>query len=172
MDYWRRRDAGDDVWLAHEYLPGRNFNWTSIWRHGELLAAASGERLKYFLAQVAVSGITGNVSHCQLIDSAEITPIASQAVRLADERPHGIYAVDLKEDAQGIPKITEINARQAFRPLLYTQGGINFSEVFVKAMLWGNDSKFAPSAIKVGLEMVRGMDFEPMFREVEEQEIS
>ena len=172
MDYWRRRDAGDDVWLAHEYLPGRNFNWTSIWRHGELLAAASGERLKYFLAQVAVSGITGNVSHCQLVDSAGITPIASQAVRLADETPHGIYAVDLKEDAQGIPKITEINARQAFRPLLYTEGGINFSEVFVKAMLWRNDYTFEPSAIKVGLEMVRGMDFEPMFREVEEQGIS
>ena len=46
------------------------------------------------------------------------------------------------------------------------------SEVFVKAMLWGNDSKFEPAAIKVGLEMVRGMDFEPMFREVEEQRIS
>ncbi|MBA63887.1 MAG: hypothetical protein CMJ76_16150 [Planctomycetaceae bacterium] len=165
MDYWRRRDAADDVWLAHEYLPGRNLNWTSVWRDGELIAAACGERLKYFLSQVAVSGVTGNVSHCQLVDSSTVTPIASQAVRLTDEIPHGIYAVDLKEDNLGVPKVTEINARQAFRPLLYTQAGINFSELFVKVMLWQNEDEFDPAVVKVGLEMIRGMDFEPIFRE-------
>lgn len=167
MNYWRRRDASDDVWLAHEYLPGRNLNWTSVWRSGELVAAASGERLKYFLAQVAVSGVTGNVSHCRLVDSSAITPIASKAVCLADEIPHGLYAVDLREDSQGVPKVTEINGRQAFRPLLYTKGGVNFSEVFVKAMLWQHEYEDAPPTVKVGLEMVRGMDFEPIFREFE-----
>ena len=130
MDYWRRRDAADDVWLAHEYLPGRNLNWTSIWKQGELVAAACGERLKYFLSQVAVSGVTGNVSHCRLVDSSAVTPIASQAVRLADPHPHGIYAVDLREDSQGIACVTEINGRQAFRPLLYTQEASIFQTCF------------------------------------------
>ncbi len=167
MDYWRRRDAGDDVWLAHEYLPGRNLNWTSIWKDGELVVAACGERLQYFLSQVAVSGITGNVSHCRLVDSALITPIASQAVRLADARPHGIYAVDLREDKQGNPKVTEINGRQAFRPLLYTQGGINFSKVFVQVMLMIDHQPVEQPVVELGLEMVRGMDFEPIFRNPE-----
>tara|TARA_Y100001960_G_scaffold91052_2_gene97995 strand:+ start:3148 stop:4197 length:1050 start_codon:yes stop_codon:yes gene_type:complete len=167
MDYWRRRDAAEDVWLAHEYLPGRNLNWTSIWKQGELIAAACGERLKYFLSQVAVSGVTGNVSHCQLVDSTAVTPIASQAVRLADPQPHGIYAVDLREDAQGIPKVTEINARQAFRPLLYTHGGINFSKIFVEAMLFEHELTQRQWDVNVGLEMVRGMDFEPLFRKAE-----
>ncbi len=169
MDYWRRREAGEDVWLAHEYLPGRNLNWTSIWLHGQLIAAACGERLKYFLSQVSVSGVTGNVSHCKLADSSEITPIASQAVRLADERPHGIYAVDLRENQRGEAKVTEINGRQAFRPLLYTRAGANFSELFVKAMLGDEDFVFDATQLKVGLEMVRGMDFEPMFRDLDSQ---
>lgn len=165
MDYWRRRDAADDVWLAHEYLPGRNLNWTSIWKQGELVAAACGERLKYFLSQVAVSGVTGNVSHCRLVDSSAVTPIASQAVRLADPHPHGIYAVDLREDSQGNARVTEINGRQAFRPLLYTQGGINFSDLFVQSMLFEDTVAPEPATVTIGLEMVRGMDFEPLFRQ-------
>ena len=44
---------------------------------------------------------------------------------------------------------------------------MNFSEVFVKAMLWQHEYEDAPPTVKVGLEMVRGMDFEPIFREFE-----
>ena len=129
------------------------------------MAAACGERLKYFLSQVAVSGVTGNVSHCRLVDSSAVTPIASQAVRLADPHPHGIYAVDLREDSQGIACVTEINGRQAFRPLLYTQGSINFSDLFLQSMLFEDTVAAEPATVTIGLEMVRGMDFEPLFRQ-------
>ena len=168
IEYWRRQNTGDspDVWLAHEYLPGRNLNWTSVWNNGQLVAAAAGERLKYFMAQVAISGVTGNVSRCQLVDSSEIQDTAIQAVTLADDHPHGIYAVDLREDANGQALVTEINARNAFRPLLYAAGGINFPAILVESFL-GTDGSgdFNCQQVTLGLEMVRGMDFAPMFRE-------
>ena len=168
IEYWRRQNAGHspDVWLAHEYLPGRNLNWTSVWNNGQLVAAAAGERLKYFMAQVAVSGVTGNVSHCQLIDSSEIQNTAIQAVTLADDHPHGIYAVDLREDVNGTAQVTEINARNAFRPLLYAAGGVNFPAILVESLLCTDaSSDFNCPQVTLGLEMVRGMDFAPMFRE-------
>jgi len=169
IEYWRKQNTADahDVWLAHEYLPGRNLNWTSVWNNGKLVAAAAGERLKYFMAEVAISGVTGNVSRCQLIDSSEIHDTAIQAVTLADDHPHGIYAVDLREDANGIARVTEINARNAFRPLLYAAGGVNFPAILVASLLGNDDSAddFNYQQITLGLEMVRGMDFAPMFRE-------
>ncbi len=168
IDYWRRQNTGDspDVWLAHEYLPGRNLNWTSVWNNGQLVASAAGERLKYFMAQVAISGVTGNVSHCQLIDSSEIQNTAIQAVMLADDHPQGIYAVDLREDINGKALVTEINARNAFRPLLYAAGGVNFPAILVESLLGiDGNGDFNCEQITLGLEMVRGMDFAPMFRE-------
>ena len=49
MDYWRRRDAADDVWLAHEYLPGRNLNWTSIWKQGGFGGSCLWRAIEIFL---------------------------------------------------------------------------------------------------------------------------
>ena len=166
MEYWRSRDAGDDVWLAHEYLPGRNLNWTSVWKEGELIAAATGERLKYFMEQVAISGVTGNVSHCQLIDGSQIHETAIQAVELAAPRPHGIYAVDLRENHEGQAMVTEINARNAFRPLLFAQGQVNFPAIMIDSFLYDqSNADVTTGSAQVGLEMVRGMDFPPLFRE-------
>ena len=168
IEYWRGQNTGDahDVWLAHEYLPGRNLNWTSVWNNGQLVAAAAGERLKYFMAEVAISGVTGNVSRCQLINRSEIQDTAIQAVTLADDHPHGIYAVDLREDSNGKARVTEINARNAFRPLLYAAGGVNFPEILVASLLGtAGNVDFSCKQVAIGLEMVRGMDFAPMFRE-------
>ena len=168
IEYWRGQNTGDahDVWLAHEYLPGRNLNWTSVWNNGQLVAAAAGERLKYFMAEVAISGVTGNVSRCQLIDSSEIQDTAIQAVTLADDHPHGIYAVDLREDSNDKARVTEINARNAFRPLLYAAGGVNFPAILVASLLGtAGNGDFSRKQVAIGLEMVRGMDFAPMFRE-------
>jgi hypothetical protein len=168
IEYWRRQNADEspDVWLAHQYLPGRNLNWTSVWNNGQLVAAAAGERLKYFMAEVAISGVTGNVSRCQIIDSSKIQDTAIQAVTLADDHPHGIYAVDLREDINGKALVTEINARNAFRPLLYAAGGVNFPAILIASLLGpANGVNFKHEKITLGLEMVRGMDFAPMFRE-------
>lgn len=165
IEYWRRRDKSDDIWLAHEYLPGRNFNWTSIWHNGTLIACCTGQRLKYFLAQVAVSGITGNVSNAVLVQSDYINETCIEAIERLDERATGIYSVDIKESFEDEPIITEVNGRQAFRPMLYTTGGANFSRIFADLHLYGKqpDDPFFDEAAQ-GWEIIRGMDHKPLFR--------
>ena len=168
IQYWRNRDKSDDVWLAHEFLPGRNFNWTSIWHEGSLIACCTGQRLKYFLSQVAVSGITGNVSNAVLVQSDYINETCMEAIERLDERATGIYSVDIKESFEDDPIITEINGRPAFRPYLYTTGGANFSRIFADLHLYGikpADPFFDQDA--QGWEIVRGMDHEPLFRKHE-----
>ena len=165
IEYWARRSNSKQSWLCHEYLPGRNLNWTAVWYEGELVTSCTGERLKYFLADVAVSGITGNVSHCQIVPGMAANEVAKQAVQTVFQKPHGVFAVDLREDKDGRPLVTEINARQAFRPLLYTTSGCNFSAIIAELFLHGkrpNLPKF--DAGEAGWEMIRGMDFEPLFR--------
>ena len=165
IDYWRRRGGEEDQWLLHQYLPGRNLNWTSIWWQGELVVSAAGERLAYFLSEVAVSGITGNVSHARTVVDDSLNEIASRAVRAMDADPHGVYSVDLREASEGVPLVTEINARQAFRPLLYTHSGVNFSAVLADLALHDKQPDLpAMNAQVAGMEIIRGMDFEPLFR--------
>ena len=165
IDYWRRRGGEEDQWLLHQYLPGRNYNWTSLWWQGELVVSAAGERLAYFLSQVAVSGITGNVSHARTVVDDCLNETASRAVRAMDEAPHGVYSVDLREASKGVPLVTEINARQAFRPLLYTHGGVNFSALLADLALHDKQPDLpAMNAQVAGMEIIRGMDFEPLVR--------
>jgi carbamoyl-phosphate synthase large subunit len=152
-------------WIAHRYLPGRNLNWTSIWWNGELVASAAGERLAYFLASVAVSGITGNVSWCRTVPEGDAGHIAEQLIRTLGGRPHGVFSVDLKEDPEGRPLVTEINGRTAFRPLLYTRAGFNVPAVYAGLVLDGRrPDRIGGDAARAGWEMVRNMDVEPLFR--------
>ncbi len=170
-DMWMNKIAtGSEFgyeWMIHEFLPGRNYNWTSLWKDGELLMSASGERLEYFLADVSISGITGNVSNCRTINSKKIEEISIEAVKHSINQPSGIFSVDLKGDKNDHPIVTEINARQAFRPLLYAKSGKNFSSAFIDSFLYGLElDPEALNEIPNHLEMVRGMDFSPIFREI------
>ena len=82
-----------------------------------------------------------------------------------DESPHGVYSVDLREASKGAPLVTEINARQAFRPLLYTHSGVNFSALLADLALHDKQPDLpAMNAQVAGMEIIRGMDFEPLVR--------
>ena len=47
---------------------------------------------------------------------------------------HGIFTIDLKEDATGTPKITEINVRNVAFNGCFAQLGANFSEDVVRPL--------------------------------------
>ncbi len=164
IQYWKDVKGATDEWLAHEYLPGRNLNWTSLWYNGDLITSVTGERLKYFLADSSVSGITGNVSHCRTTKGGAVNEAAEAAVRAVIKKPHGLFSVDLCEDKDGIPKLTEINARCAFRPLLLARAGVNFPRVLADIVLYNKLPNLPRyDAATIGVEMHRGMDVEPVF---------
>ena len=158
---WSARRAATD-WVLQEYLPGRNFNCTLLYARGTLCAWAAMERLGYFLAEAAPSGITGQVKLCRTVAEEQVLQAARRAVELLDPRPHGVYSVDLREDVQGCPRVTEINPRLAGRPWLYTQAGCNLPEL---ALRWLTPPPAEPPEAvrspRPGWTLYRQLDCEP-----------
>ena len=68
------------------------------------------ERLEYPLKHISPSGITGTPTVSRIIIEDEVNRIGEKAVRTMDQRPHGNYAVDLKEDLNGKFCVTEIDS--------------------------------------------------------------
>jgi carbamoyl-phosphate synthase large subunit len=99
--------------ILAEFLPGRDFNVSTLYQNGEHVVGKVYERLSYWHSDVSMSGMgsTPNSS----VTVADIEPIrrANHAVEAVCAefrmRPHGYFNVDLKCNAQGDPFVTEIN---------------------------------------------------------------
>ncbi|HKI87279.1 MAG TPA: ATP-grasp domain-containing protein, partial [Thermoanaerobaculia bacterium] len=161
--YWQRQGRRDQ-WVLQEYLPGRNLNWTGLFHRGTLLASAAMERLRYFLGNATVSGVSGQVALCATVDPQEVEEVARRVVTRLEREPSGLYSVDLRLASDGNPKVTEINPRLAGRPWLYTNAGINLPLASVRA-LTGLDPGDAldSNGFRIGLHLYRQLDVEPIF---------
>ncbi len=110
MRLWvERGEAQWEHFALQEYLPGRNIAWDSLWFQGRLVTSFSRERLEYIFPNVSPSGITGTPVVSRTISDGRVDEAGEAAVRAIDQRPHGFYSVDMKENAESIPCITEVN---------------------------------------------------------------
>lgn len=141
---WMLINPGVEEFLASEFLPGRNLACKLLYFEGELVRAAVGERVNYVMAKVAPSGITGNTSFGRLLNDEQVFDVSRKALEEVMEKTkankHGFFTVDLKEDFNGQPKVTEINVRMVAFNGCFAQGGANFSEDIIR--LLDNDSQF------------------------------
>ncbi len=113
INYWRSRGK-DWEFIAQEYCKGRNIGFHSLWKDGELVTSMARERLQYFYPHLAPSGITGTPSVQRTIHDDRVNAIGTEAVLAIDPNFSGIACVDLKENDQGTPCPTEINAGRMF----------------------------------------------------------
>jgi carbamoyl-phosphate synthase large subunit len=113
INYWKARKK-DWQFIAQEYLGGRNIGFHSLWKEGELVTSMARERLEYIYPHLAPSGITGTPSIQRTIHDDKINKIGTEAVLAIDQNFTGIACVDLKENNEGIPCATEINAGRMF----------------------------------------------------------
>jgi biotin carboxylase len=93
-----------------EYLPGRHFIVQSVWHNGGLLRAQAIEVLSYFAAGNNPSGTFSLSCLAKTVAAPEAVEVALKAVRALEQHPSGAFCVELKETADRIPSITEINA--------------------------------------------------------------
>ncbi len=160
--YWQNRGLRCS-WLMQQFLPGRNFNWTALYREGERLAWASMERHEYFLAGVAPSGVTGQVQLCETVAEEAVSEVSERIVRQLDPRPHGLYSVDLREDADGRPRVTEVNPRPAGRPYLFARAGANLPLAALRALSGESPGDaVAAEGCRPGVHLYRQLDMGPM----------
>jgi len=103
--------ARPDEFILQEYLPGRDLAFDSLWFGGKLITSYARERLEYPFRHISLSGITGTPSVARILHNEKINAVGISAVQALNPRPHGVYSVDLKEDANGNPRVTEVDGK-------------------------------------------------------------
>jgi carbamoyl-phosphate synthase large subunit len=160
---WIDHHRGWGHFIASRFLPGRNLTWCGLFRDGRLLAAQTRERLEYVIPHVSPSGITGAPAVTRTVAEPVLHRVGEAAVRIISPRPNGAYFVDFKEDAEGQPRITEINAGRFGTTIhFYTAAGCNFPYLLVRAA-FGEPIDGAPlvDPIPVGTYWIRTLDCGP-----------
>jgi len=113
VNYWKARGM-KWAFIAQEHLPGKNIGFHSLWKNGELVTSMARERIEYIYPHLAPSGVTGTPAVQRTIHDENVNKIATEAVLAIDPNFNGIACVDLKENREGIPCVTEINAARMF----------------------------------------------------------
>ena len=138
LGYWWAHDETMEF-MAEEYLPGREFAFTSVWYRGELICSAARERVeKCTNLQLGDLGTTSTYIVGRSVHDERVNDTATRAILVLDETPNGIYSVDLKEDGAGVVRPTECNAgRFHTTSLFWAEAGCNMPYLFVDLALKG-----------------------------------
>ena len=137
IHYWRatKQLESKDFMIA-EYLPGREFAFQSLWKGGQLLTSQARERLEYVFGNLSPSGQSSSPSVARTVHRSDVNKIATQAVLAIDRKATGIFCVDLKENKDGVPCVTEINAGRFFTTsYFFAKSGSNMPWYYVKMVL-------------------------------------
>jgi len=111
IEHWEAlREVDPASFMLAEYLPGRDFFCQSLWKAGRLVLVKTCERLSYFGGENSPSGVSSLYSLAKTVMDPRVVDVSSRALRALDPEPTGTFSVDLKENADGVPCVTEINA--------------------------------------------------------------
>lgn len=108
IDSWVRLRGGRAAsFTLSEYLPGRDFSCQSLWHEGALVLTKTFERVTAFGGQPGASSVA---ALAKTVREPRVAEVCAAAVRAVDRRASGIYCFDVRENARGVPCLTEINA--------------------------------------------------------------
>lgn len=138
LSQWIAMNSDVTEYIATEYLPGRNLACKLLYFNDRLLATASAERVKYIMAKIAPSGITGNTSFGRLLNEPGLVDISVDALKNVSGKTYtglnGIFTIDFKEDRYGKPKITEINIRHVAFTSSFAAAGANLPLLTLRSL--------------------------------------
>ena len=159
VEYWR----GWGEMAASEYLPGDNLTWMGLFDRGELIASQGRRRLAYVIPHVSPSGITGAPAISETIHDDEVNRLGLAAVKAIDPSYHGVAFVDMKGDAEGQPRITEVNAgRFGTTHFFYSAAGANFPEYLLRLAAGETLDVPKSNVLPEGLVWIRTLDAGPV----------
>lgn len=166
---WMALNPDARQFMVSDFLPGRNLACLLLYHQGRLLKTGGYERLEYFMARTALSGITGNICKGRLLNDAAALRVSCQAIEhlcaLTGEAMSGLVTVDLREDAHGQPRITEINLRPVAAASAFAEvPGANLIEAWLLATL-GEPEAAGPLEVAYppGNRILRDIDGRPIF---------
>jgi carbamoyl-phosphate synthase large subunit len=145
--------------MAAEFLPGREFAYQSVWRNGELVAGQARERVEYLYGHLTPHGQTSTPAVARTVREPEVDAVAMAAIRALDPEPRGAYCVDLKEAADGRPRVTEINAGRFFTTSnFFAAAGLNMPDLLVRCALGEHPAPRGSSPLEPDLYWIRMVD--------------
>jgi hypothetical protein len=168
LQNWIQINPKVENFLGSQFLPGRNLACKLLYHDGKLIRSATGERVNYIMSKVAPSGITGNTSFGRLLNEPKLVEVAIKAMdylfSVTGAPKHGFFTVDMKEDAEGNPLITEINIRHVAFTQCFAAGGANFAEDTVRLLTDDPsfDREYRQYQFEEGLIFLRDVDQEPI----------
>jgi hypothetical protein len=153
------RGARATDFMASEHLPGREFAYQSLWCNGILVAGQARERVEYLYGHLTPSGQTSTPSVARTVREPAVDATACAAIRALDPDPHGVYCVDLKEDAAGVAKVTEVNAGRFFTTSnFFAAAGLNMPDLYVRCALGERPEPLGSSPLPPDLHWIRMVD--------------
>lgn len=161
---WIENYNGWGKFIAAEMLTPETVTWLSVWHEGELVVAQTRARRGWTHANRTLSGVTGVTKVGITISDDAVTEIALKSVKSIDNKPHGIFGVDMAYDSNGIPNPTEINIARFFTTVLFfTQAGLNMPKIYKDIALYNEFPQLKKNInpLQDGLMWMRGMDTEP-----------
>ncbi|MDX6286407.1 MAG: hypothetical protein QOG53_1892 [Frankiales bacterium] len=160
---WIDRNGGWGAYTAAEVLTESSVAWLSLWHEGALVAAQARRRLGWGFGSRAPSGVTGVTAVGETIHSSDVTEIGQLAIQVVEDRPHGIYGVDMTLDDMGRLRVTEINVGRFFTTVyFFTRAGFNFPALYVELGMGAATPQQILDPLPEGLLWIRGMDVEPV----------
>jgi len=135
ISYWEEmRGLPSTEFMLSDYLPGRDFACQTLWRDGAPVLVKTSERLSYFGGRNTPSGTSSIGGLHKTVNVPRVVDTSLAAVRAVDPTAAGAFSVDLKEDADGRPCVTEINVGRFLTgtPIFDLTGRHNMSETYVR----------------------------------------
>lgn len=164
--YWREnRSLESKDFMLSEFLPGKEYAFQSVWHNGSLVCSAARERMEYMFGNIMPSGQSSSPSVAKSVHNQQVNKNAVRAILATGTPQNGIYCVDMKENAEGEPCVTEINIGRFFTTSdFFTKAGCNMPMIYLDLAFGGEIPEMSRyDCVPENLYWVRGVDREPMF---------
>ena len=171
ISYWNEmRGIPVEEFTLSEYLPGRDFNVQGLWHEGRTVLMKMCERLSYLDGENRPSGMSSTPAVAKTLCNHQVLNICDEAVKLISPNASGVFNLDLKQDATGSARITEINAgRFAMITNLYDlTGRHNMAQIYVQLALGQLPPIDEVRDIAADQYLVRDYDTHPLITSLEE----
>ena len=132
--YWAEmRGVDPSEFTLAEHLPGRDFAGQALFAEGQLIIAHVYERLSYLGGAAAPTGV-GLAALGKRIADRRVTDVVTAAVLAIEPRASGVFCFDARENADGAPCLTEINAGRfgLSAILLDLAGNVNITSMYIR----------------------------------------
>ncbi len=133
IDYWINvKGLAYSDFMMSEFLPGKEFAFQSVWYQGELITSMARERVEYLFGHLFPSGQSSSPSIAKTVHRDDVNQLATSAILAVDPKATGIFCVDIKENKEGRPCVTEINAGRFFTTSInFSTAGLNMPYYYI-----------------------------------------